>query len=317
MLIKCPECGHEVSDKAPVCPNCGVKLNTPKKNNKSIYILSILLAILACGGFYYFYNSSENSKEQVAYQEAMSSDDPSALQQYLDEYLDAPQAHRDSIQAHLSMLNGEERAWNDAIISNSRSAIQHYLDEHPNSLHAKEALEMIDSIDWESAFSASTPEALKSYIEGHPNGKFIEEATKSIKELNANTVQTEEKQMVASLFRNFFQGINAKDENRLTSTVNTLLTTFLGKQDATKSDVIIFMEKLWKPDVLNMNWHINEDYAIEKKEVGDSEYELSVNFSATEKVEKSTGITENNYRIKARINPEGKISEFNMSKILE
>lgn len=317
MLIKCPECGHEVSDKAPVCPNCGVKLNTPKKNNTSIYILSILLAILVCGGVYYFYNSTENSKEQVAYQEAMSSDDPSTLQQYLDEYLDAPQAHRDSIQAHLSMLNGEERAWNDAIISNSRSAIQHYLDEHPNSLHAKEALEMIDSIDWESAFSASTPEALKSYIEGHPNGKFIEEATKSIKELNANTVQTEEKQMVASLFRNFFQGINAKDENRLTSTVNTLLTTFLGKQDATKSDVIIFMEKLWKPDVLNMNWHINEDYAIEKKEVGDSEYELSVNFSATEKVEKSTGITENNYRIKARINPEGKISEFNMSKILE
>lgn len=22
-LIKCPDCGKEVSDKAPVCPNCG------------------------------------------------------------------------------------------------------------------------------------------------------------------------------------------------------------------------------------------------------------------------------------------------------
>mgnify|MGYP000565577660 CR=1 FL=1 len=25
-LIKCPECGHQISDKAPVCPNCGVEI---------------------------------------------------------------------------------------------------------------------------------------------------------------------------------------------------------------------------------------------------------------------------------------------------
>ena len=25
-IIKCPECGHQVSDKAPVCPNCGVEI---------------------------------------------------------------------------------------------------------------------------------------------------------------------------------------------------------------------------------------------------------------------------------------------------
>lgn len=26
-LINCPECGHQVSDKAATCPNCGVTLN--------------------------------------------------------------------------------------------------------------------------------------------------------------------------------------------------------------------------------------------------------------------------------------------------
>lgn len=25
-IIKCPECGHQTSDKAPVCPNCGVEI---------------------------------------------------------------------------------------------------------------------------------------------------------------------------------------------------------------------------------------------------------------------------------------------------
>ena len=25
-IIKCPECGHQISDKAPICPNCGVEI---------------------------------------------------------------------------------------------------------------------------------------------------------------------------------------------------------------------------------------------------------------------------------------------------
>lgn len=25
-IIKCPECGHQISDKAPVCPSCGVEI---------------------------------------------------------------------------------------------------------------------------------------------------------------------------------------------------------------------------------------------------------------------------------------------------
>lgn len=31
-LIKCPECGNEVSDKAAVCPNCGVAISTIDTN---------------------------------------------------------------------------------------------------------------------------------------------------------------------------------------------------------------------------------------------------------------------------------------------
>lgn len=31
-LIKCPECGKEISDKAPTCPNCGYPINTDTPN---------------------------------------------------------------------------------------------------------------------------------------------------------------------------------------------------------------------------------------------------------------------------------------------
>ena len=60
-LIKCTECGHEVSDKAQTCPNCGSPLigNTVKRDNsnkKKIWNLCLIaLAILLGIGGYYAY----------------------------------------------------------------------------------------------------------------------------------------------------------------------------------------------------------------------------------------------------------------------
>lgn len=42
-MIKCPECGQDVSDKAKTCPNCGVKIS---KGIKIIPILIIAIIIL-------------------------------------------------------------------------------------------------------------------------------------------------------------------------------------------------------------------------------------------------------------------------------
>lgn len=33
-LTTCPDCGKQVSDKAPTCPNCGCPIAKPKQNNK-------------------------------------------------------------------------------------------------------------------------------------------------------------------------------------------------------------------------------------------------------------------------------------------
>jgi hypothetical protein len=53
-LINCPECGHEVSDKAFTCPNCGnplrkqspVNIEQTKKKWKIFKIAAFLLFIL-------------------------------------------------------------------------------------------------------------------------------------------------------------------------------------------------------------------------------------------------------------------------------
>ena len=52
-LINCPECGRQVSDKAAVCPHCGVTIAAkPRKSNRAPIIITaavIALAIVAVG----------------------------------------------------------------------------------------------------------------------------------------------------------------------------------------------------------------------------------------------------------------------------
>lgn len=79
-LINCSECGKEVSDKAPVCPNCGapIKRNTvyverpngqltptPKKKSKKGLIIGIIIAVILLIGLF---GGSEESEQSSASQ---------------------------------------------------------------------------------------------------------------------------------------------------------------------------------------------------------------------------------------------------------
>lgn len=399
-IIKCPECGHQVSDKAPVCPSCGVEIagktvkcpqcgevyfkdqaacpnchhvtftpnvtpraeeisyapdqqsvteqsdeqplnaspktvnefptngqssserpliSEPKKKGHAVLIVSFILALIVCAVCFYFYNDAKTSKEREAYDYAMVSSDPLVLQSYLDTYKDAPEAHRDSIQAHLQKIQQTDQDWTNAVVSGSKSDLEVYLAKHPDSPHKADALHKIDSLDWLQAKAENTQMSYSDYLREHADGDHIDEATDALNALKAKTVQPEEQSAINTIFRRFFQSITSKDEEGLTSTVSTFLTSFLGKADATKADVASLLQKLYKEDITSMNWRINKDYKIDKKEVGDNQYEYTVQFSVEQQIERTDPTKEKaaKYRIKAKVSPDGKISEFNMVKILE
>lgn len=48
-LIKCPECGKEISDTIKKCPNCGYKVKK-QVNKKKMFIIGIISLILLIGG---------------------------------------------------------------------------------------------------------------------------------------------------------------------------------------------------------------------------------------------------------------------------
>ncbi len=418
-IIKCPECGHQISDKAPVCPSCGVEIagkitkcqncgeiyfnyqklcpncyvpnanmeniigtekpathpekiippvippvakepqmpvsqqrtvepqqapaspqravppvvpptpgntnqggTTPPpppsapKTKRSIIIFSFIFAVIVCGILYYFYDNANKNKEKEAYEFAMQSSDPMVLQSYLDTYKDADQAHIDSIQSHLTQIKQGDMDWTNALVSGSREALLAYIQKYPGSTHKKEVEYKIDSLDWVHAKNEDTADAYQAYLDAHADGTHIEEAENAMKKIKSRDLQPEEKQMISSLYRKFFMSINSHSSSDLTDTCEDILSSLLGKNSATKADVITFMEKLYKDNVANMIWSINNDYQIKKREVGDNEYEYQVQFSAKQALELTDGSkTEKLYKITSIVSPAGKISSFNMSKV--
>lgn len=337
-IITCPQCNTIYFKNQAYCPTCHCK-NTmtaapvspsiqpttetpkiqPKKNSNKKILYSFLFAlVIVLGGIFVWYQA-QSGKEEEAYTYAMTSDDPAVLQSYLNTYAGAPAEHRDSISARLEKLQLSDAEWRDAVVSGSKEAIEAYIKAYPESVHQQEALHYIDSIDWAKAQRLNTVEAYQAYTEAHANGEHIDEANEALKDTQAKTVMPQEKSAIVTLFRHFFQSINSKNEDGLRSTVAVFIESFLGKTDASPSDVVTFMKKIYKDDITNMNWHLGDDFNIEKKEVGENEYEYNVQFSVSQDITRNDDTKEKHakYLIKAKVDSNNLISSFNMTKILE
>jgi len=410
-MIKCPECGHQVSDAAPTCPQCGVRIQgrimrcpdcgdlifndqelcpnchhpitstsvgnraatsdqqyadstetvskpvapqsakpsqpqrpvsaqsagvpptesnnrgtvppeDPPKKNHTVLIVSIVIAlIIVFVGMYLYKNSIQKNQETDAYENAMESSDAKVLQDYLDLYTGkAQEAHIDSIQSHLDRLKTGDQEWMNACMSGSKSALQDYMKKHPGSLHEQEAKNRIDSLSWTESTTAGTPEAYQRYIDDiGSNGMHYDEAKQMVDKMNSMKVNADDKQTISSIFKQYFTALGQKDEPGVCATISTVLDNFLGKHQATKSDVINFMNKLFKADITGMTFTVNNDFKIEKAEAGDGVYTYTVNFSVDQNIDRSDASKEKfcSYKVKAKVNADSKISEINMTKIIE
>ena len=250
MIIKCPECGHQVSDRAKTCPSCGVEIAgkvtrcpdcgeyifkddhecpnchcsinaaapepesglsiqdsqnnqmtpsiptiteidepQPKKKGRKVlwsalimgFVLALIIVLL---GIYYV-RKTQMENELRAYDNAMMSNEPAVLQNFLDMYIEAPVAHRDSIKVHLQALMKIDRDWDNARISQSKKALQLFIDRNPDNVHVREARLMIDSLDFETARMGDSMESYKKYMEDHEQGYYYDEAKNAYDRLEA------------------------------------------------------------------------------------------------------------------------------------
>jgi hypothetical protein len=296
-----------------------IQVPKKKKNSWVAYLVSFVIALLICGVCFYMYKNAQDNKEMQEYEFAMKSKDVLVLQSYLDTYKDAPAEHRDSISAHLEQIIQIDKDWTNAVVSNSKSILQDYMRKYPNSPHRAEAARKIDSLDWAQASSLNTIEAYKAYMTEHENGDHYDEAESSMKALKVKEITPEERAQIAQVFRRFFISINERDQASLVSTVTEELT-LLDKQQATHSDVIEMMNKMYEKEGLtNLIWRLNKDYSISKREIGNDQYEFSVSFTGNKEEQYADPEHNKNsqYRMKAKVAPDGRISELKMNKIIE
>lgn len=379
-IIKCPECGHQVSDQAKTCPSCGIDIagnvmrcpecgevvfnnqelcpgchhplhetpphitqrpttagvkdlqdtdssstieEQPTKTGKKKYAaLSIAFVIVLIGVFVfaYFYTSVQQRNEQDAYENAIRSGEPAVLQNFLDMYTDAPSEHRDSITARLDQLKKTDLDWENAVASGSKLELEKYIRLHPDNIHNIEAAMRIDSLDWLSATEANTPEAYQAYIDAHADGLHIDEARDKFGRLDAQKVTDEEKQTISRLFTNYFNALATLDESALTATLSPVMGSFLHKENATKSDVIKYMNKLHAPEDINgITFRTNDDWKIAKQEAADGGYEYSVTFSVDQKTDRTDTSKETfcTYKVTAKVSADAKIADFNMQRVVQ
>lgn len=212
-LIECPECGREVSSRAPMCPYCGVIINEDvyqdnkenkkkqqekpvKKKNDSddgkkkprkkiswwVWILVACFAIVLLYAVGYFYIQDKKSEKiELLYKKALESQDSFVIQNFLDEYPDEiSDAQRKKLLGKMNQLNHIAEEWDDACRTESIVELKAFIRNYPNNPHAKEAEIKIDSIDWQHALNKNTPEAYRTYMNQHSDGDYYDEAERRI-----------------------------------------------------------------------------------------------------------------------------------------
>ena len=377
MIIKCPECGHQVSDQAKTCPSCGIDIagkitrcpdcgevifkeqsecpnchcsingavaaiepahnrqpavseeeqapavapRRPRKRRAGVtaLIVAFVIALIVVFLGIYFMKNQERQNEQRAYENAMRSSEPLVLQNFLDMYADAPVEHRDSVMIHLQAFKKIDTDWQDALVNNTKFGYERFLKNHPQSIYTVEAGIKIDSLDWVSAVAANTPEALRTYLDEHPDGAYFDEARAGCEKLEAQRLTPEDRQLVTQLFTAYFDALAKMDEAALSATLSPVLTSFLHRPNATKEDVYQYMRKIHESDIVRMAFTLNNDWEIEKKDMGEGRFAFAVKFTVAQSIERTDTERETSavYKISAQVSPEGSISELNMKRSVQ
>lgn len=415
MIIKCPECGHQVSDKAPICPSCGVEIaghlikcsycgeiylkedavcpnchhsastdnsvneddvktepvkddsqnngdysevetssvelvvsaesieeeprldGTPtqdtltiespssdaevstddmivkpesKNNNHTPLFVSLLIALVICAVLLFFYKRGNDNHEAEEYKIALKSNNRQVMEQYLEDYPNAPLIHINSIRDLLKQTQQNNDEWGRVIQQNTIVSYKAYLETHPNTPYKNEILKRVEELYWNEVVNQNTEAAYLGYREKYPKGIHVKEADEKLKIMLDNTSTPSEEKVAVSAVRQFLQGLNSKSTSKIEG-VTASSFNFLGAGGATIADVSKYMrEKLYQADVKEITWQLGTvlNATTDKSEDGTTVQKITI--PARLEIVREGGKGSNKYTIKAQIE-NGKITAIN------
>ena len=299
--------------------------NTSDKNNHLSLAVSLLIAAITAAVLLFLYNQgvgiSKANSEQEAFAQAISSNEPTVLKNYLKENPTASKAHRDSVSARLKELSTTtqtiQQANNDlsvALTSNSKEVLQQFIAKYPDSKYRGEFETKIDEMDWAQAVAKNNEDAFLGYKAQHPNGIHSKEADEKLKSLMASSspaqaekeepvelnVSEGERTRAVAAVRQLLQGINSKSNDKIAGAVAPSLN-FLGAGGSTAKDIRRYMtDKLYQADVKTLNWRLGSPAEVSKKS-NEAGAEVRVKIPATLDIERKGGKSKRSYVITATV----------------
>ncbi|MBF1501944.1 zinc ribbon domain-containing protein [Prevotella pallens] len=415
MIIKCPECGHQVSDKAPICPSCGVEIaghlikcsycgeiylkedavcpnchhsastdnsvnednvkaelvkddsqnngdyfevdtssvelvvsaesieeeprlddtstqetltiESPsndtevstddvivkpesKNNNHTPLFVSLLIALVICAVLLFFYKRGNDNHEAEEYKIALKSNNRQVMEQYLEDYPNAPLIHINSIRDLLKQTQQNNDEWGRVIQQNTIASYKAYLETHPNTPYKNEILKRVEELYWNEVVNQNTEAAYLGYREKYPKGIHVKEADEKLKIMLDNTSTPSEEKVAVSAVRQFLQGLNSKSTSKIEG-VTASSFNFLGAGGATIADVSKYMrEKLYQADVKEITWQLGTVLNATTDKLDDGTTVQKITIPARLEIVREGGKGSNKYTIKAQIE-NGKITAIN------
>lgn len=273
-LIKCPECGREISDLAASCPHCGCPINqqTPssasatnpsapqqpapspqakKRAGSTIAIVAVVILLLAgVAAWFLFFRGGSDDDERRAYDNIMRYENAhqldslgEALNDYFDTY-NADAFHYSQLKDLHDRFFTERADWQAAEGLMSLDAFRHFLDVHPDGFYRSRANQKLDSLCYLEARHANTREAYEHYLDQFAQGKYAAEARKQMTDLDNVDLTIEEKASVRETLNTHFDALADNDKGSISATLAEEISSYIGKSNPELEDIYAYMTNM-------------------------------------------------------------------------
>ena len=180
------------------------------------------------------------------------------------------------------------------------------------------AIQVRDSLDqvlWQKTLEKNDEEAYRLYLEKYPNGKHAEQAQQRVEREEMLKLTDEEEYSVSNTINTFFSYLANEYEDGLLSYVNPSLSTFLGKKNATKVDVIAYMKKIHSDDIFSVQIMMG-DITVKKSLDSEQKPVYTASFTYDQRLEREDTSLETFASLKgtATLNSNFKITSLSLSK---
>lgn len=330
-VIKCESCGNYCSKDHTECPMCGQPLKKaqqepirpvaqpepPKKKKKggclTTLITLLLLAALAGGGYYLWHLHSEKQLEERDYAMLDNVMNPTFYEQFLQEHPNS--VYCPDVKRRMEQLLAEADEWQDVLKSRKRIHLLRFQQAHPNSLHARECRDMIDSIDWLDACNIGSAEAMQDYMSNHPDGLYTSAAADTLNKIIKSRITPEEKSIIRGVLNSFFtRGLAQQDSACIAEAIPETMKRFCGVRNATPNQILSFAKEKMAEDVIGIHYLIDTGMNVRRETLEDGSLGVAVDFALEETVNRVdvSKPSFRTYHVTSLLNADRKIVQMNI-----